>query len=340
MKSCLPALLILLLAGCAQVTSLNLRKHQFGLLPTKVIWFQVAGLEEEQLAMLRFREASDKRTSFEENLCIGKTWNYNLYDLRASASSTFLSQITGRKNIKGTCEDANLRPIWNYVNPNGYQTAVLESGAGEGQALHGIGRCGEDGLKFLSSLYYFSRSKPPVDAPTFHYSEEIKLAANQVTYDRTCGDSSCGSTLTEDLKAVYARFRRISEKHFLIVRDFSYLRALEAKDFAKAREILVDLETAYGEALKFTASNEYLVLLTTGESKFVDMPDQGTAFFEFEKNNKNVSTKRTKLTNLVLSSGARAENFCGIYEDSQVFERILSGPKQQGLELKIINPFK
>ncbi len=330
----------LILASCAQVTSLNLKKHQFGLLPTKVIWFQVAGLEEEQLAMLRFRESSDKRTSFEDNLCLGKTWSYNLYDLRASATATFMSQMTGRKNIKGSCEDAGLRPIWNYVNPNGYQTALIESGAVENQAIHSFGRCGEEGVKFLSSLYYFSRSKPPVDAPTFHYSEEIKLAPNQVVYDRTCGDASCGSSIAEDFKAVYARLRRISEKHFFFFFYFSYLRALEARDYVKAREILVDLENAYGEALKLTASNDYLVLLTTGESKFVDMPDQGKAFFEFEKNNKNVSTKRTKLTNLVLASGARAENFCGIYEDSQVFERILSGPKQQGLELKIINPFK
>lgn len=70
------------------------------------------------------------------------------------------------------------------------------------------------------------------------------------------------------------------------------------------------------------------------------MPDQGKAYYEFEKQGKNASVKRTKLTNLVLASGARAENFCGMYDDSEVFERILSGPKQQGLELKIINPFK
>jgi hypothetical protein len=332
--------LLLALAGCAQVTSLNLKKHQFGLLPTKVIWFQVAGLEEEQIAMIRFQETSEKRTAFEENLCVGKTWNYNLYSLRAAAPATFLSQITGKKNVKGSCEDANLRPIWNYINPNGYQTAIVESGAVGPQALQDLGRCGEEGLKFLSSLYYFSRSTPPADAATFHYSEEVKLVPNQVTYDRTCGAANCGSSIAEDFKAVYARFRRISDKHLVIVRDFSYLRALENRDFAKAREILVDLENTYAEALKLTASNDYLVLLTTGESKFVDLPDQGKAFYEFEKSNKNASTKRTKLTNLVLASGARAENLCGIYEDSQVFERILSGPKQQGLELKIINPFK
>src|SRR5690606_11189918 len=101
-----------------------------------------------------------------------------------------------------------------------------------------------------------------------------------------------------------------------------------------------DLERSYAEALTYANKSDYLILLTTGDSRFVDMPDQGKGWYEFEKDFKNAKVKRTKLTNMVLASGARAENFCGMYDDAQVFERILSGPKQQGLELKIINPFK
>lgn len=332
-------LLLLSLIGCAQVTSLNLKKHQFGLLPTKIIWFQIAGLEEEQIAMLRFNESSERKTSFEENICVGQTWNYNLYNLRNTAESTFLSQITGKKNIKNSCEDASLRPIWSYIHANGYNTAIVESGAYGLQSLTSFNNCGEQGTVFLSSLYYFKRSLPPQGAATFHYSEDIPMVPNQLLYDRTCGENACGSSITDDLNAIYRKFSKVSQKHVLIVRDFSYLRALEKKDFKKATEILADIERAYGEALKLTSSNDYLILLTTGDSRFVDFPDQGKPFFEFEKQGKNASVKRTKLTNLVLASGARAENFCGMYHDSQVFERILSGPKQQGLELKIINPF-
>jgi hypothetical protein len=137
-----------------------------------------------------------------------------------------------------------------------------------------------------------------------------------------------------------ALWRELTELKIDPFRDFSYLRALEKQDFVRAKEILLDIDRAYGEALKYTDSSDYLVLLTTGDSKFVDMPDQGKAWYDYEKDNKNISAKRTKLTNLVLASGSRAENFCGMYDDSSVFERILSGPKQQGLELKIINPFK
>lgn len=333
-------LLLLSLFSCAQVTSLNLKKHQFGILPTKIIWFQVAGLEEEQLAMIRFDETADRKTSFEESICIGQTWNYNLYHLRNSSESTFLSQITGKKNIKNSCEDAGLRPIWNYINQNGYNTAIVESGAYGLQSLTAMNECGEKGAVFLSSLYFFKRSQPTQGVATFHYLEDIPMIPNQPMYDRTCGENACGSTLTDDLNAIYRKFSKVSNKHLMIIRDFSYLRALTNKDFKKAKEILADIERAYGEAMKLTASSDYLVLLTTGDSRFVDMPDQGKAFYEFEKLGKNVSAKRTKLTNMVLAGGARAENFCGMYDDSEVFERILSGPKQQGLELKIINPFK
>src|SRR5688572_17224869 len=97
-------LILLTLFSCAQVTSLNLKKHQFGVQPSKIIWFQIAGLEEEQLAMLRFQKSANVHSSFEENTCIGNTWNYNLYNLRNPAQATFLSQITGKKNIKMSCE--------------------------------------------------------------------------------------------------------------------------------------------------------------------------------------------------------------------------------------------
>jgi hypothetical protein len=335
-------LALLFLIGCTQVTSLNLKKHQFGLTPTKIIWFQVAGLEEEQIAMLRFLRSSDKKTSFEENICFGQTWNYNFYHLRNSSESTFLSQMTGKKNIKNSCEDALLRPIWSYIGPNGYSTAILENGPKGKQSLLSFKKCQSENEEssFLNSLYFFLRSELQDGGRSFHYSEEVELRPNYVFYDRSCGKNSCGSLLSEDFIAIYKKFNRSFQKHLFIVRDFTYLNAIENKDIPLAREILLDLEKTYREALSLTSSNDYLVLLTTGDSKFIEMPDQGKSFYDFEKGQNNVSAKRTKLTNLVLSSGARAENLCGIYDDSEVFERILSGPKQQGLELKIINPFR
>jgi hypothetical protein len=331
----------LVISGCAQVTSLNMQQHQFGILPTKVIWFQVAGLEEEQLAMLRFQFSGERKTAFEESTCIGKSWGYNLYNLRNSAEASFMSQLTGKKNIKMTCEDTTLRPIWSYLSGNGYNTGVFEIGASKPQSLVSLNECGENGLVFLSSLYFWLRREPVPGAPTFHYRETIPMTPNKIIYDRTCDKQNCFSTITDDFKSIYQAFKKVSNKHLLIVRDFSYLAALDKKDFVKARAILSDLERSLADALANAKnSSDYLVLVTSGDSRFVDMPDQGKQWYEFEKSGINPQVKRTKLTNLVMATGSRSENFCGIYDDSQVFERILSGPKQLGLELKFINPFK
>lgn len=334
-------LLLFVLVSCTQVTSLNLKKHQFGVLPTKIIWLQVAGLEEEHIAMMRFQQSGEARTAFEDNTCIGKSWTYNLYDLRTKPEASFLGQLTGKKNIKLNCEDANLRPIWSYLNGNGYNTGVIENSASGAQSLTAMNQCGENGVVFLSSLYFWARQEPPKNSETFHFEQKIPLKANQIYYDRTCSGRNCFSTLTDDVKSIYNRFRGVSQKHILIVRDFSYLEALEKKDFPRAKEILRDIESAYSFANELSKnSNDYLVLLTTGDSRFVDMPDQGKSWYEFSKTGANAQTKRSRFTNLVIASGSRAENFCGMYEDAQILERILSGPKQQSLELQVINPFK
>lgn len=318
-----------------------MQQHEFGILPTKIIWFQIAGLEEEQLAMLRFQYSGERKTAFEESTCIGKSWNYNLYNLRNSSEATFLSQLTGKKNIKMACEDAELRPIWSYLSGNGYNTGIFEIGATKSQSIVSMNECGEKGLSFLSSLYLWLRKEPIAGAQTFHYRETIPLVPNQLMFDRTCDKLGCYSTITDDFKSLYQAFKKVSTKHLMIVRDFSYLAALDRKDFVKARSILSDIERSLGDALTNTrTSADYLVLVTSGDSRFVDMPDQGKQWFEFEKSGVNPQVKRTKLTNLVMATGARSENFCGIYDDSQIFERLLSGPKQLGLELKFINPFK
>lgn len=333
-------ILLLSLMGCAQITSLNLQKHQFGILPIRIVWFQVAGLEEEHISMLRFREPGEVKTSFEQNICFGKSWTYNLYHLKPSARSSFLSQITGKKNITGGCEDATQKPIWNYLSDSGYQTGILEVGANTERSLVSLTQCGETGLTFLSNTYLWQRQQAPAGASIWH-SSDVPLVQNKIFYDRTCGPKNCSSTILEDSAAVYERLSRHARRHVLIIRDFSYLEALESKDFVKAREILGDLERTYGHFLKMAKdSSETLVLMSTAESRFIDMPEQGKSWYEFDKNGVNAQAKRTELMNMVVATGARAENFCGVYDDSDIFERILSGPKQQGLELKIINPFR
>ncbi len=67
---------------------------------------------------------------------------------------------------------------------------------------------------------------------------------------------------------------------------------------------------------------------------------KGKQWAAYEKNGKNFSSQKSDLLSTVFVSGARAENFCGIYSQAEIMPRIFSGAKQQGLELTIINPFK
>jgi len=330
---------LLILFGCTQVASLNLKRHQFGIQPTKIIWFQVAGLEEEQVAMLRFQDAGEKRTSFEMSTCVGKTWDYNLYDLRTAAYASFLSQLTGKKNIKSDCSDTTYTPIWSYLDAAGYNTGVLEVFPEKNQSLLSLEKC-ESSL-FLKNLHFWLRAEPPKEAKTYLFSQQIPMIKNKYYYDRTCNQDSCSSNLRDNVKSILQQMTKYGDKYFFIIRDFSYYRALVKKDFLLAKKILLDLEKTFRDAQVLAeGSDDYLVLLTTGESKFLEMPDAGVSWYDFEKNGSKAQLKKTKLTNLVLATGSRAENFCGVYEDAQIFERILSGPKQQGLEFKFINPFK
>lgn len=331
-------LFLIFISGCAQVSSLNLQKHEFGILPTRIIWFQVEGLDEEQLAFLRFNQTAEKRSAFEESLCMGNSWAYDLYNIRPSTYASFTSQMTGKKNIKNSCEDTKLRPIWAYLRGSEYYSGVLESGADESNTLLKQAAC-EGSDSFYKNLYFWSMSSAKTARLQFHYSEEIPLNTEDVLYDRACNQMGCYSTVSENFRAISSRMGKSHQRYLFIVRDFSYAKALKRKDYKAAKNILIDLERSYAEALKIANnSHEVLVLLTTANSTYVQFPEQGKSWYEFEKLDK-AQPQRTKLTNLVLASGARSENFCGIYEEAQLFERILSGPKQQGLEFKFINPF-
>ena len=88
---------LLFLFGCGTSKTISRKDHLFGQRPSKIIWIQIAGLAEEQLAMLRFSSAEAiALTNMESMLCFGKAWNYNLLKVRPSARDGFLAQMVGK----------------------------------------------------------------------------------------------------------------------------------------------------------------------------------------------------------------------------------------------------
>ena len=114
------------LGSCSIIPTLNLKSHKFNNLPKKIIWIQLAGLSFDHLAMLRFSKSESKEmSSLETSSCIGRVWNYNLYDLRPNPYQGFMTQIVGKNNINSNCQDFTYKPIWNYFQQMGYQTGIF-----------------------------------------------------------------------------------------------------------------------------------------------------------------------------------------------------------------------
>lgn len=319
-----------------------MRRHQFGRQPTKIIWFQVAGLDAEQLAMLRFGfpTAADK-TVLERSVCLGQAWSFNLYHLRPTPHQSMMSQVTGKKDIAGTCEDWRQKPLWNFLGSNSYKSGILEIDARQEESLLGAKACGEAGEDYLSdSILWVMRAQNPLGAEGYLPAVAQDFRPGKVYWDKTCNAQGCGTALRASLASIYSQFSKNSSRHLLLIRDFSLKHAFDRQNLLAAREALREIdktaETFYQLA---EGRDDTLVLVTGAGAVDIDFPGEGTEWQNFDLKGAGALPRRGELSSPVFAQGARAENFCGMYEESQIFERLLSGPKQQGLELKIINPF-
>lgn len=329
---------LLLITSCAQVTSLNLKKHQFGQLPTKIVWIQIAGLSEEHLSILKFQAStSEYKTNMENSLCMGKAWEYDLYRLRPTPKEGFLSQLTGKKNIKNSCEDYEQQPVWGYLKTAGYKAGVFEIDAYKNSLSDSL----ECNKEFLQDTVLWKMEKFTSQEKMFHQTEKNHFEAGNIYYDKSCQKGDCFTSIEANVFATFEEFSRNATNFVYIVRDFSYFNALSSKNIKQASKKLLELDKIVGYFQALTEKNkDLLVLITTTTPVGLEFPWQGQEWIAYEKTGTNLFYKKTQLMSPVFASGARGENFCGVFEQSQVLERVLSGPDQLGLELKIINPFQ
>ncbi len=324
--------------GCSQVNTLNLQKHKFGTTPFKIVWLQVAGLSEEHLAMLRFAYPSTtQKTSFEYMQCIGKAWNYNLYDIRPSAKNSFLSQLTGKKNIKQSCDDYGPKPIWGYLEEYGYSSGIFEIGANRNNSLESSAACTK-GKYLQNATMWRMNKKTDSNSLLFHLSEKTDFDKGKIYYDRSCQKKECFSGVLSNVRSVFERYRRNKSKYLFLIRDFSYLKALQDKRTGDAREILREIDRIveyFRDAVEF--QKDALILLTTAASVKLDFPKKGKDWQKFEASGKKLIFGNKSVVSSVFALGARSENFCGFYEESDILTRIISAPKYKGFEFNIFD---
>ncbi|MCO4753561.1 MAG: hypothetical protein KC478_03720, partial [Bacteriovoracaceae bacterium] len=201
-------------------------------------------------------------------------------------------------------------------------------------------KCGKQ--QFLKGTHFWRMDKnAPKDSKQFHVEAASNFNPDEVYYDKSCISGDCFSTLANNVAKTFEAFSRNSNNYLYIVRNFQYAKFIRENKIAKAKDELTQLNkvVAYFQALA-SKRNDFLLLVTSSGSKHADFPKAGKQWGAYEASGKNFSAKKANLMSSVFVNGARAENFCGIYEQSEIMPRIFSGAKQQGLELTIINPFE
>jgi hypothetical protein len=332
---------ILLTVGCAKVQTLNLKKHSYNVEPKKIVWLQIAGFDYRQIPLIRFsRSHSIVPSSLEKFDCIGGMWSYNLTKLRPSAEHSFISQITGRSNIKSTCFNAKYSPFWSFISSN-IDVGIFETrGVGE-RSLSRILQCSSRNRAYDRVwLWRMASGKNREKQGFFHYLDLGELRTPGIYYDRSCSSKACFSSFYSNILSLFERFSKDKEQYVFIVRDFSYAQALQQQNIPWAREILSDLEKTIDYFFESLSLQQDTLLLVSGAAtKRIELPKQGREWNEFIRQGKGVLFHRDDLSSTVLAVGARSENFCGIYEESDLVRRIIFSPKQpQGIEKFFSNP--
>lgn len=334
--------------GCARVQTLNLEKHKYSERPAHIVWFQIAGFSEEHIPLLRFNvpEAA-YRTNIEKVDCLGKMWSFNLYDLRPEATKSFLSQVNGSKNIKGQCEDYERRPAWDFMFEMGYSASLFENGASDEQSLESSLKCSQNNTVDISEMRLYRMGPDSTAAviqgkKTFHYQDSAanieEILNPGLYYDKSCQKGLCYSSLSNNFKTIWGQIIKEQTKSFVLVRDFNFLKALKKQDIGYAKETLQEIERAIS-AIKALKRDNILILITGAESLNIEFPKEGKNWAEFERSGKNVIYKNSSLMSPVLASGAMAENFCGLFDESEMLKRVIYRPEDKQFSWDLLNPF-
>ena len=317
------SIILLILVGCSHYGSIGLKNHRFETQPKKIIWLHFPGLSEEHISLLKFfYENSLIKTSFEKALCFGQLWQYNIYKLRPRHNDGFLSQVLGTQNIKGECGDYKGKPIWDYLSESGYDTGILERVVEEEHSLERSKFCKEDNFLRHAILWKMKKTK---SANFFHAKKKINFRMGEVYYDESCKGKNCYHSLLHNVKSMIEQGHfKDKSKYLFIIRDDSLYQNFFVKNLDKSKDHLLEVERIFDYLLELQKNEpNMLVLLTSSESIPIELPKRGEGWRELNRNKNNLIYKNSSLFSPVWAIGARAENYCGLYEEAEIFHRTL-----------------
>lgn len=313
--------------SCSLPPTLNLKEREFNKIPRKIVWFQIAGFSEDHLSLLKYAGSRvGLKLNLENNHCLGKMWRYNLFKLRPNAFESFMSQMTGRKNFKSNCEDFEIKPFWRYFKKERKRVGIFERGPVNFSFQNAFScRKGEKNFYKEGVHYWFSKKRrKEKSSKMFHYLENSSIKDEGIYYDRSCHKGYCENNLVGNIKSLYERWTENKDSFVFIIRDFKYLSELRKKNILGVKEILFEIEEIYAYFLNKMGEEKNLLVLLTGASPLrFEFPSTGKEWFNYEKKGKNILYKRTSLMAPIFATGASAENFCGLYHETEVFKRLM-----------------
>ncbi len=330
MKVILTIPLLFISLSCVNISGLNMQEHLYGATPEKIVWLQIPGLAIEHLALLKYSSPhSLYQTNFEKAGCVGRLWNYNLYKLRPNAYESMLSQITGKKNIKNSCDDFSQKPIWSYLTENEYKVGIFESNSNPKNSLIRAKKCSNTKKKnnFLTNTYTWIMKRPSKELDdTFHMQEEVKYIKGKIYYDKSCAkNGTCFSSVNGNIQTLYKSFTKDTHKYFFLIRDFSYYNHIKNKKINLAKESLRNINQLLGKFYKeIETQKNLLVIVSSAAPQSFEFPKSGKPWQDFEAKGKNIYYHRNDLLSPIFVKGARAENFCGIFDEAEILKRVMN----------------
>lgn len=333
-------------SGCAYRTAINLQYHDFILMPNRIVWLQIPGLSAEHLAMLRFNSVnSTVPLSLEKFLCHGQMWSYNLYSLRPLPHEGMIGQIFGTKNIKNKAIPVERYPFWHFLRTNEQQkfkVGIFEKGVNAEESLANWDNT-ENGKQIqLQELYFWLMSKAPTSNQDINYFHQMNTNYHKkpgIYYDQSCQQQAeCFSSQYNNFLAIFERFSKNEDYYVFLLRNFAYYKKLQAKKYQEAREELAEImqtiDYLYQLSDRFF---DLLVVVSSSAALPMEFPDQGKDWEIFGNKVKGAQLFKTSLLAPIWAHGAKAENFCGMYEEDDVHRRFLYRPPRNILEKWINN---
>lgn len=319
--------------SCSHYGSINKKVHRFIDEPQKVIWYHVPGLHEAHISILKFfyRDTSIP-TAFEKSTCMGKMWRYNLYEIRPDSRQSFLSQISGTKNITNTCNSYSYKPMWSYMRASGYFTAFLENETQDPNYSLLAPKCEQN--RFRDDIVWWKMARPTSKSKTFHIQEEKDYKPGNVYFDKSCTQSPCFNDLMTNTKNLISRELDPQGSYFFLVSDSSLLEAIDQNNLKAIKTSILKIESMVDYLYQLQEKNpDMLVMITSSDPVPVELPSTGKEWKSFINGRNNLVFKNSSILSPVWAKGVRAENFCGMYEEAEVLQRVMNNYTNKRLEL-------